>query len=94
MPPAELRAISDRVTVMSLAPSPTPLACALASLPMPMAVCPRLTNAEPVNVMPSAAETWTAAGFWFQCGRADSNWRQPFWHDVIRSAGQSQVPAR
>jgi hypothetical protein len=43
--------------------------------------------------MPLAAETWTAAGIWFQCGRAASNWRQPFWHDVIRSAGQSQVPA-
>ena len=62
MPPAELRAISDPVTVMLLAPKPTPLAWALASLPMPMAVCPRLTNWEPLKLMVLAAETCTAAG--------------------------------
>ncbi len=91
MPPAELWAISDRVTVMPVAPRPTPLACALASLPMPMAVCPRLTKREPVKVMVSAAETCTAAGIWNQFGRVASNSRQPWWQEV--KAGRFQSPA-
>ena len=90
MPPAELRAISERVTVMLLAPRPTPLAWALASLPMPMAVCPRLTNCESLKVMLLAAEICTAAGICCQFGRVASNCGQPLWQEV--KLGQLQLP--
>ncbi len=90
MPPAELRAISDRVTVMPRAPRPTPLACAPASLPMPMAVWPRLTNRESLKVMVLAAEICTAAGICCQCGRAASNCVQPLWQES--KLGQLQLP--
>jgi hypothetical protein len=91
MPPAELRAISDRVTVMLLVPRPTPLAWAFASLPMPTAVWPRLTNWLSLKVMVLAAETWTAAGIWNQFGRAASNCAQPLWQEA--KLGQLQFPA-
>ncbi len=91
-PPAEFWAISDRVIVMLDAPRPTPLAWALASLPMPIAVCPRLTKRESVKVMRLAAEIWTAAGIWDQCGRTASNAWQPLLHEFSLSAGQFQLP--
>src|SRR3954447_14396513 len=75
--PAEPRANVERVTVMELAPSPTPEACALASLPMPSAVWPRLTNWSPSNVTLFAADTCTAAGICDQFGRVASNCVQP-----------------
>src|SRR5690349_17284381 len=88
---AEVRVNVDPVTVIELAPRPTPDACALASLPMPSAVCPRLTNWSPEKVMVFAADTWTAAGIWYQFGRVASNWMQPDRHAVI--AGHDQFPA-
>jgi hypothetical protein len=91
MPPAEFWAISERVTVMPAAPRPTPLAWAFASLPMPMAVWPRLTNRESVTVTVLAAEICTAAGIWNQFGRVASNCGQPLWQEV--KPGQLQLPA-
>src|SRR5690348_15247807 len=90
MAPAELRANTDRVTVMELAPRPTPEAWALGSLPMPRAVCPRLVNWSLSNVMLLAAETWTAAGIWLHCGRVASNCTQPEVHDP--KVGHDQLP--
>jgi hypothetical protein len=72
-------------------PRPTPLAWAFASLPMPMAVWPRLTNWESLKVTVLAAEICTAAGIWNQFGRVASNCVQPLWHDV--KLGQLQLPA-
>ncbi len=72
---------------------PTPLAWALASLPIPMAVWPRLTNRESVKVMFLAAETCTAAGIWYQFGLVASNCGQPSWQEFGRSPGQFQLPA-
>src|SRR5690349_5719275 len=88
---AEVRVNVDPVTVMPLAPRPTPDACALASLPMPSAVCPRLTNWSSVNAMVFAADTCTAAGIWYQLGRVASNWVQPDRHEP--NAGHDQLPA-
>src|SRR3954447_14493876 len=88
---AEVRLNVDPVTVMELAPRPTPDACALASLPMPRAVCPRLTNWSLLKLTVFAADTWTAAGIWYQLGRVASNWVQPDRHAVI--AGHDQLPA-
>src|SRR5690349_1106631 len=80
----------DPVTVMELAPNPTPLAWAFASLPMPSATWPRLTNWSPLKLMVFAADTCTAAGIWFQCGRVDSNTVHPFVHEP--NAGHDQLP--
>src|SRR6185503_5468015 len=91
MAPAESRVNVEPVTVTELAPSPTPLACAFASLPMPSAVCPRLRNWSLVKVMVLAADTWTAAGIWLQLGRVASNCWQPDVHEP--NDGQDQLPA-
>src|SRR5690349_12857843 len=88
---AEVRLNVDPVTVIELAPRPTPEACALASLPIPRAVCPRLTNWSLLKVMVFAADTWTAAGIWDQLGRVASNWVQPDWQEP--NAGHDQLPA-
>src|SRR3954464_2663253 len=80
----------ERVTVIELAPRPTPEACALASLPMPSAVCPRLTNWSPLNVMVFAADTCTAAGICAQLGRVASNCAQPEVHEP--NPGQDTLP--
>ena len=69
-------------TSMLDAPRPTPLACALASLPIPSAVWPRFTNVLRRKEIPVAAETWTAAGDWFQDVRARSNAAQP-WEQLV-----------
>src|SRR3954466_5818705 len=79
--PAAPLANVDLVTVMELVPRPTPDACALASLPIPSAVWPRLTNWSPLKVMLLAADTWTAAGIWNQFGRVASNCEQPELHE-------------
>ena len=62
IPPAATPLNTEPVTVTELVPRPTPLAWALASLPMPTAVCPRLTNRSPEKVIAPAADTCTAAG--------------------------------
>src|SRR3954463_6977571 len=92
MAPAASPVKVDPVTVMELAPRPTPVAWALASLPMPIAVWPRLTNWSPLKVMRVDAETCTAAGIWLQLGRAASNWVQP---DVQEpNEGHDRFPLR
>src|SRR3954462_6275183 len=90
--PAAMPVNVEPVTVTELAPRPTPLACALASLPIPSAFCPRLMNWSALNVMVFAADTCTAAGTWLQCGRVASNCWHPDVHDP--NAGHDQFPAR
>src|SRR4051794_10067498 len=90
--PAESWSKMLPTTLMPLAPSPTPVAWALASLPMPTATWPRSVNRLSVNVTVLAADTWTAAGIWRQLGRAASNAGQPDWQELSQSDGRFHVP--
>ena len=73
IPPPAICENTQPVTLMPLAPSPTPEAWALASLPIPSPTSPRSTNRSRTKEMFFAADTWTAAGICSQCGRAASN---------------------
>src|SRR2546430_1051199 len=90
--PAATPVNTEPVTVTELAPRPTPVACALASLPMPSACCPRLTNWSAEKAMALAADTCTAAGIWLHAGRVASNWLQPELQEP--NVGHDQFPAR
>ncbi len=93
MPPAEICSNVLPVTDTVFTPSPTPLVCPLASLPMPMPTWPRFVNLLALKEMALAADTWTAAGIWLKPGRVDSNWPQPEPQLLNPSAGLVlQVP--
>ena len=94
MPAPESSVKVLRSTVIDDAPRPTPDACAFASLPMPSATWPRWVKVLPLNVIPVAAETWTAAGACAQLLRAPSNSGQPDWQELRKSPGMVAAAGR